>query len=247
MRMLLCLLLAGIISSVGCTSTKYTAFARSMRPIEETTVSAQVRNKVYAFFMNGADVLEINGFSELQDELICAGYPKLYYAQRSDREWYRRELHRLHREDPDARFILVGYGSAADQIQGLACQVTQEEIPLDAVVYIDPIGAKGDLTQNVPYRAVILKSHHWRGAPRLKAPEMVTIDRVGHIGVPCHPATVQYFVDLITESALRVPIPDAMIVCRPVLDPKRPIPRPADPQEIKAPPPGWEFLCPNAR
>ncbi len=240
------LLLASALST-GCTTTKYTAFARSMTPVEQSTVSAQARNKVYAFFMNGADVLELNGFEELQDGLICAGYAKLYYAQQIDREWYRRELHRLHRDDPDARFILVGYGSAADPLQELACQVSREEIPLDAVVYIDPICAKGDLTQNVPYRAVILKSHHWLGAPRLKAPETVTIDRVGHIGVPRHPATVQYFVDLMTESALKVPIADPTIICRPVLNEKRAIPRPAEPQEIKPPPPGWEFLCPNGR
>ena len=251
MRPLLCpalgLLLFSSVLSSGCTTTKYTAFARSMRPVEQTCVSAQARNKVYAFFMNGADVLELNGFSELQDGIICAGYPKLYYAQRSDREWFRKELHRLHRDDPDARFILVGYGSAADQIQELACQVSHEDIPLDAVVYIDPVCAKGDLTQNVPYRAVILKSHHWLGAPHLKAPETVTIDRVGHIGVPHHPATVQYFVDLMTESARMVPIADSTIICRPVLNEKRPIPRPAEPQEIKPPPPGWEFLCPNGR
>jgi hypothetical protein len=241
------LLLCGIALSGGCATCNHTAFAESMQPIERVTVTAPARDKVYAFFMNGADLLELNGFTELRDGLVCAGFPKIYYAQRADREWYRKELHRLHRDDPDARFILVGYGSAAEPMQELACQVSREEIPLDAVVYIDPICAKGDLTQNVPYRAVILKSHHWLGAPRLKAPETVTIDRVGHIGVPRHPATLQYFVDLMTESAMKVPLPDPTIVCRPVLNEKRAIPRPAEPQEIKPPPPGWDFLCPNGR
>ena len=240
--------LSALALSSGCTTCNHTAFAESMRPIEKVCVTAPARDKVYTFFMNGADLLELNGFSELQHELVCAGFPKIYYAQRADREWYRRELHRLHRDDPDARFLLVGYGSAADQVQELACQVSREQIPIDTVVYIDPIGAKGDLTQNVPYRAVILKSHHWRAAPRLKAPETITIDRIGHIGVPHHPATVQTIVDLMTDSALRVPLPDATVDCLPLRnDGTRPIPRPAEPKEIKPPPPGWEFLCPNGR
>ncbi len=238
-------LVLGMALSGGCTTCRHTAFAESLKPVEQVRVLAPARARVYAFFMNGADLLEVSGFSELREELICAGFPKIYYAQRSDREWYRRELHRLHREEPDARFILVGYGSAADQIQELACQVSQEQIPLDAVVFIDPIGVKGDLTQNVPYRAVVLKSHHWRAAPRLQAPETVMVDHVGHIGLPEHPATVQALVDLMTESALKVPLPDQTVDCLPLRYENRPIPRPADPKVIAAPPPGWEFLCPN--
>lgn len=242
-----CLLLLGVTLSSGCTTCRHTAFAESLKPVEQVRVLAPARAKVYAFFMNGADILELNGFSGLQQELTCAGFPKIYYAQRADREWYREELHRLHRDDPDARFLLVSYGSAADQVQELACQVTQEQIPLDAVVYIDPIGVKGDLTQNVPYRAVILKSHHWRAAPRLKAAETVTVNNVGHISLPQHPATVQTIVNLMTEAALKVPLPDNSVNCLPILDRPRPAPRPAEPKVIAAPPPGWEFLCPNMR
>ncbi len=245
MRIVLPLLCLGLAISAGCTTCRHSAFQESLRPVEHVRVPAQARSKVYAFFMNGADLLELNGFSELQDGLICAGFPKIYYAQRADREWYYRELHRLHRDDPDARFLLVGYGSAADQIQELACRVSREGIALDAVVYIDPVGMKGDSMQNVPFRTVILKSHHWRGAPRLKAPESITVNNVGHISLPTHPATVQTLVDLMTESALRVPLPDATIDCLPLRDKGRPIPRPAEPKEIKAPPPGWEFLCPS--
>ena len=50
-----------------------------------------------------------------------------------------------------------------------------------------------------------------------------------------------------TDSALKVPLPDTAVDCLPLRDGKRPIPRPADPKEINAPPPGWEFLCPNWR
>ncbi len=241
------LLFLGLSLAGGCTTCRHTAFAESLKPVEQVRVLAPARAKVYAFLMNGADVLELYGFGELPQVLTCAGFPKIYYAQRSDREWFRKELHRLHREDPDARFLLVGFGSAADQIQELACQVSREEIPLDAVVYIDPIGANGDLTQNVPYRALILKSHHLRGAPRLKAPEAVTVNEVGHIALSEHPATLQTLIDLMTESALKVPLPDTAIDCLPILDTPRPIPRPAEPKEIKPPPPGWDFLCPNLR
>jgi len=246
MRIAVTLLFLALCVAAGCTTCRYTSFAESLKPVEQVQVIAPARAKVYTFFMNGADLLELYGFSELHDQLICAGFPKIYYAQRMDREWYHRELHRLHRDEPDARFLLVGYGTAADQVQELACQVSREGIALDAVVYIDPIGAKGDLTTDVPYRALVLKSHHWRGGVRLKVPEAVTVNHVGHISLPAHPATVQTLVALMTESALRVPLPDQSIDCLPLRnDGSRPIPRPAEPKEIKAPPPGWEFLCPN--
>ena len=117
LRLPLPLLFLGLILASGCATSRHTAFAESLKPVEQVRVLAPARAKVYAFLMNGADILELYGFYELPQELTCAGFPKVYYAQRSDREWFRKELHRLHRDDPDARFLLVGFGSAADQIQ----------------------------------------------------------------------------------------------------------------------------------
>jgi hypothetical protein len=241
--------LAGVIGAAiqlaaGCAHFPSASNTQCLRPVEEVAAPAQARTRVNVFLMNGADILEVGGMSELKDDIVAAGYPKVYYAQRPDREWYRKELHRLHREDPLNRFVLIGYGTAADQIRELAVQVTREQIPLDVVVFIDPVGERADLT-NCPFPSQVIRSQRWRLSPRLQTSEKLQIQGTNHLNVPNSLGTVEQVVAIVTASALRVPLNLPPVECVPVIDPKRPIPRPAEPKLIPPLPPEWQFLCPG--
>ena len=235
---------AAVLVSAGCASCSHKAYAEALRPVEEVAVIAPARARVNVFLMNGADVFEVSGLSELKDSVIAAGFPKVYYAQRFDREWYRRELHRLHREDPDNRFVLIGYGTAADQLRQLAVQVAGEDIPLDMVAFIDPVHENADLI-NCPFPSLVIRSHHWLLSPRLQPTETMTVHRTRHPGVPNSPATVQQVVAILTASALRVPLNIPPVECVPVIDPKKSVPRPEQPKVVPPLPPEWQFLCPG--
>jgi hypothetical protein len=235
---------ASVLLSAGCNSCPHKAYAQSLRPVEEVSVIAPARARVNVFLMNGADLLEVGGLSELKDGIVAGGFPKVYYAQRFDREWYRRELHRLHREDPDNRFVLIGYGTAADQLRQLAVQVAGEQIPLDRVIFLDPAGENADLT-NCPFPSLVIRSHHWRLSPRLQPTESMTIHRTRHPNVPDSPATVQQVLEILIDSACRVPLNIPPIECVPEIDPKRPRPRPDQPKVMPPLPPEWQALCPQ--
>jgi len=233
---------AAVLASAGCTTCPHHSYAESLRPVEEVAVVAPARARVNVFLMNGADLFEVGGLSELKDAIRAAGFPKVYYAQRFDREWFRRELHRLHREDPDNRFVLIGYGTAADQLRQLACQVAGEQIPLDRVIFIDPAAEDADLT-NAAFPSLVIRSHHWRLSPRLQPTETMVVHRTRHPNVPDAPATVQQVVAILTASALRVPLVIPPVECVPVLDPQKPRPRPDQPKVMPPLPPEWQFLC----
>jgi len=233
-----------VLVSAGCTSCPRKAYAECLRPVEDVTAIAPARARVNVFLMNGLDPLQVGGLHCLKDEILAAGFPKVYYAQRYDREWYRRELHRLHREDPDNRFVLIGYGTAADQLRQLACQVAGEGVPLDMVLFIDPAGENADLT-SAAFPSLVIRSQHWRLSPYLQPTESLTVHGIRHPGINCSPATVQQVVSILAESARRVPVFNKPVECVPVIDPTKPVPRPDTPKVMPPLPPEWRFLCPN--
>jgi len=241
---LLVLLALAIGSSVGCVRCRHKAFAESLCEIEKVPVIAPARAKVYTFLMNGSDLFELGGLSELREKLAKAGFSKLYYAQRPDREWYRRELHRLHRDDPEARFVIVGYGTAADQVIKLIHQVTEEGIPIEAVVFLDPSGVNTNLSECVGIESIAIRSHNWKASRHFLTTKQYEVQGVGHLSLPCHESTVGILRDLLTSIAMKVPVPVAPGACPPIGDKPNPIPRPDLPMRIPVAPPEWRFLCP---
>jgi hypothetical protein len=243
------LLLGGVavaLSAVGCIRNCHTSTHECLRPIEDVAVIAPARAKVYVFLMNGSDVFDVGHLKELECSILQAGFPKVYYAQQLDQEWYYKELHRLRRDDPDNRFVLLAQGTGAEQMRQLVCRVTTDGIPLDAVVYLDPIGATDQLTQDVVHPTTVLRSRLWPESPRHSTAYSLTIPEVGHARLPNHPAVVEQVLGILTDSARRVPIVRKPIDCIPLTDEPKPIPRPHEPKQVPPYPANWDALCPNS-
>jgi hypothetical protein len=238
------LLALAILGTIGCVHCPRDEYSNSLLEIEQTAVVAPARARVYTFLMNGMDLFELGGMSELREKLIAAGYPKIYYAQRADRAWYYREIHRLHRDDPDARFVLVSYGSAADQQMKLVHQLLDDGITLHGVVFLDPIGVVGQLNEWNQFPSLQIHSHHWRRAPHLQCTEGLELPGVGHLSLPQHPITVEKLTSLLTGIALSVPVAKPVGPCPPIGEKPNPIPRPDLPMRVRVAPPEWRFLCP---
>jgi hypothetical protein len=228
------LLVLALSANTGCTTCKHDAFIESLQEVETVRVTAPARARVYTFLMNGSDLFELAGLSELRDQIVAAGFSKVYYAQRPDR----------HRDEPHAHFILVGYGSSADQIVKLARCATEDGIPLDAVYFLDPAGVNVPLDQELAVRTVTIRSHHWRLSPGFRTHESLEVAGVGHWNLPSHSVTVNAIVAQLTASALQVPVPQLPKECPPISDKPNPIPRPDVPMRLPAAPPQWQFLCP---
>src|SRR5437660_3794470 len=94
------LLAVALVAGVGCVVCKHKGFDQSMHLATDPAFPPPVRAQVYLFMMNGYDVTECGGMLGLRDALCDAGYAKVYYAQRQDKDWYYRELRRLHYDEP---------------------------------------------------------------------------------------------------------------------------------------------------
>lgn len=239
-------LTAVLAGGVGCVKCRHTAYQEALYPPTELPYPPPVRNQVFLFMMNGHDVLECGGMLGLRDQLCHAGYPMVYYAQRADREWYNRELRRVARDNPGARLLLLGYGSAASTVTGLAYEAARDELPIDAVIYLDPVGASGDLAGTLPYHSVVVRSHNWRGGRGLGTADTVEVANVGHYALPTHSATVDVLVQLMTDSAGRVALYPTVGPRLPLRDKPDPTPRGIDPATVVQPLDEWDFLKPGS-
>ncbi|HVK12742.1 MAG TPA: hypothetical protein VM597_28585 [Gemmataceae bacterium] len=230
----------------GCAKCRHTAYHDALYPTAEPACPPPIRNQVFLFMMNGHDVLEFGGMLGLRDQLCQAGYPMVSYAQRMDREWYHREMWRVARDNPGARILLLGYGSAAPVVTGLAYEAARDELPIDAVIYLDPVGSSGDLAGTLPYHSVAVRSHNWRGGRGLGTSDTIEMTNVGHYALPNHPATVDALVQLMSDSAGRVNLPPANGLPRlPLRDKLDPTPRGVDPATVAQPLDDWDYLKPG--
>ena len=237
---------AVLAAGVGCLNCRHTGYHEALYPPTELPYPPPARSQVFLFMMNGHDVLECGGMLGLRDQLCHAGYPMVYYTQRMDREWYHREMWRVARDHPDARLLLLGYGSAASTVTGLAYDAARDGLPIDAVIYLDPVGVSGDQAATLPYHSVAVRSHNWRGGRGLNTTEAIEVANVGHYALPNHPATVDVLVQLLTTSAGQVALYPAVGLPRlPLRDKPDPTPRGIDPATIAQPLDAWDFLKPG--
>jgi hypothetical protein len=238
--------IVALAAGVGCMNCRHKGYQEALYPPAELPYPPPVRNQVFLFMMNGHDVLEYGGMLELRDRLCHAGYPMVYYTQRMDRAWYNRELRRVARDNPGARLLLLGYGSATPVVTGLAYDAARDRLPIDAVIYLDPVGTSADLIGTLPYHSVTVRSHNWRGGQRLETSETDTVANVGHYGLPTHQATVDTLLRLLTASAGQVALYPTAGPRLPLRDKPDPTPRGIDPATLAYPLDGWDFLKPGS-
>jgi hypothetical protein len=226
----------------GCLSNDYRATHTAMRCTDLSPVPIPQRSKVYLFMMNGADVFELGGMTTLRDKLAEAGFAKVYYTQTEDHDYYRREMARLQRDEPGARMILLGYGTAAAETLRLAAEACKRGESLDAVVFLDPVGLTGNVASAIPVPSVTLRSHNWPAGKELVTSETVVLAGVGHVSAPTAPATVNALVELMTAAATKVVVEDIRLTLPylPLRDKPDVTPRGIDPATLFEPTGAWE-------
>jgi hypothetical protein len=239
------LMLVASLAGGGCMQYRSVGFQDALCSPLESPAPPPIRNQVYLFMMNGSDVLDSAGMLDLRDQLSHLGYPKVYLAQRPDSAWYTRELRRIPREEPGARMILLAYGSSATKVHALAAEAARDGLPVDAVIFLDPVGLNGRLAETLPFPSVVLRSHNWLGSRQLVATENLILPGVGHFSLPAHPGCVQLVHSLMTGAAGNVHLESKLSLPRlPLADVPNPTPRPVAP--VPYTPDGWDFLKPNA-
>jgi hypothetical protein len=228
----LCLLAAAGLTAPGCMG-----FLHPVEPLApETRTACKVfpcccRDHVYVFFVHGMDPLDYANMEGVRDYVQELGFRKTYFGQVYHAWKFEKEMHRIHVEDPDARFVLIGFSFGANMVRSLANSARDDGIPIDLLVYFGGNTLKNeayDQPENAARVVNILASGAvWNGAWMDRAENIHETD-VYHFGSPSHPYSVELLTRELAEVASHVAVVE-----------DGPPPLPAEGE--------WDFLKPVSR
>lgn len=193
-RAVLTVAVVTLLAGSGCVCCRPEASRLAYEAGPDTPLPACERQKVYAFLVNG---LTPTGMSGLVDQLNAQGFPKVAYGQLCHAVWMGQEMRRIHTDDADARFIIIGYDLGGMIASRLASDAIADGLPVDALVLLDPVGKSP--VPGCPVRTVLVCS----GVAKVPMPhtECVPIPDAGHFSLPTHPQTVAVVCRVLQDSA----------------------------------------------
>jgi hypothetical protein len=112
-------------------------------PLTDISTYAVPNTRVYV--LNGLDPFGWGGLSQLADRIRDSGYPDTRFGRWYQSLRYDREIRQMHREDPSAQVVIIGYSLGVYRAKAMANRLTRDGIPVAMVGYIG-----GDYLRNVP-------------------------------------------------------------------------------------------------
>jgi pimeloyl-ACP methyl ester carboxylesterase len=241
------LMALGLASGPGCLSFLHPVAAPCPDSVEACQAMPRCcRGHVYVFIMNGIDPTDCGNLAGFCDCLHKLGFLKTYCGEMYHFWWFEKEIRRLHKEDPDGRFVLVGYSVGGEVLRRLACKVNDAEVAVDLMVYMDctTVSAAPDKQPTNVERTINIWSDGNLGKGKyLEGAENIHLPDAWPLGAPSSVATQQLLAHELAEVAARVPVPAAEELPPPVVPETAPTPRPVMPP-IAAARDEWDFLKP---
>jgi hypothetical protein len=189
--------LAVAASGGGCVTCHHEAAEAALAAGPQCTTPTCERNKVHVFLINGLTPTGSCGLSGLRDKLGRCGFAKVGYGQIVHGWWAAEEMKSIHADDPDARFVLVGYDVGCGEAVRVTNQVRRAGVPVEAVVLLAPVGRPAAVPG---VRTLLVTS----GAGRSPVPhtESVIVADANHFNLPTHPQTVAAVSGLLNDLAV---------------------------------------------
>jgi hypothetical protein len=206
------------------------------------------RDKVYIFIIHGLDPCDVANLRGVRDYVNQLGFRKTYFGQLYHAGFFERELHRIHHECPEARFVLIGFSYGANAARDLAQSARAAHIPIDLLMYLGGNTLKNtpeDQPENAREIVNILATGCiWNGAEMDRA-QNYNVSDVYHFGSPTHPLTLEILArelavigNFVPGSELPTPSPK---MDGPAPTAPDTMPRAADRRDE------WDFLKPVAK
>jgi hypothetical protein len=109
----------------------------SEQSLVTTDLPQYSKNHVYVFLVQGLDPFDMANLGGVREYLISQGFIKTYLGAPFYAPWFSAEIRRLHQEDPEARFVLVGHGQGANLARAIARSVQQDRASVDLLISIN--------------------------------------------------------------------------------------------------------------
>ncbi|GIW78468.1 MAG: hypothetical protein KatS3mg105_0275 [Gemmatales bacterium] len=243
-----CLMVVVLLSSTGCLGFLHPVTMPSQDLLNACLdIPAPGRHHVYVFLVNGLDPTNYGNLQGVREYLHQLGYIKTYYGQWFHTPWFRDEICSLAADDPDARFVLVGFSLGAKGVRDLAHQLHERGVFVDLLVYVDGVTLR-DEPENVPENVgkvihLVGDASSWR-AVDIAGAENYHLPQTRHFGTPTHVVTLETLATELMEVASRVPVSiPSQQEEMPRLEETSPPPRPVQPS-ISRKRDAWDFLKP---
>jgi hypothetical protein len=241
-----CLLGLSLLSASGCLS----CFNPVAPPKAEWLATCQglpqmERSHVFIFMMNGLDPFDCCNLTGVRDCVQRLGFIKTYYGQPVHYFWFASELRRLAKDDPQARFVLVGSQLGANVMCALARDVAEDGVPIDLAVFLDGGMLNcdpSDRPTNIHRIVNLWSAHALLPGRNYPDAENVCVKAGNVLGCGPHPDVLERLALELALVAASIPIETD----NPPEPEEAPMPRSAEPQ-MPLISQEWDFLMPKNR
>ncbi len=231
-------LLAASVLSGGCLSICHPTGEPSRAQIGACGLMPPTcRNHVYIFLVNGVDPLCYGNLAGLRDYVQSLGFIKTYYGQLYHGGTFAKEICRLHSEDAEARFVLIGFNHGAGKAHDLAHAVHSAGVHVDLLVYLD--GSSVETKPENVGRLVNIKTKERSEEPMLDDAVNITYTDAWYFAAPSHRYTLELMAQELTAVAGMVPTVDPHTAPPGEKTPAKTMPR-AEARD------DWDFLKPRS-
>lgn len=245
---LLTALLPGVAGCFACFHPLAKPHHEQVAPCQE--VPKCCRDHVYVFLLNGLDPTNYGNMTGLRDYLNCLGFHKTYYGQIYHVCYFQDEIRRLHRDDPDAHFVLVGFSLGANLVCDIASGVADDGVHIDLMVLLSGNHLVKSLPEqgppNVGRTVSLLTAEALYAFGDRPWAENWRLTESTHFQTPTHHVTQELLQCCLLEMASAVPMADVPEAPGLPLREEAPTPRPVETQAA-APVDAWDFLKPVSR
>lgn len=183
------------LSQAGCVTCCHKGYEKSLASGPECELPTACRNQVYVFLINGVTPPTHNGLNALRMKLGENGFAKVGIADLAGALSVEHEIKKIRACEPDAKFVLVGYDVGAPAVICDARHLASKDIPVEAVVLLDPVGTKEVCC--VP-TLLIASGKKPCTVPHSK---QIVVPDASHFTLPAHPLTVATITDLLSTIA----------------------------------------------
>lgn len=191
-------------------------------------IPAPARNLVHIFLIHGLDPLDLANLNGLTEYIQQLGYLKTHYGQLYHLWEFKKEVARIHKQEPQARFVVLGFSFGANVARTLVNAVKEDGILIDLLVYMGGNTLDNTLRtqpEHVIHIVNILAlGCIWNGAEMDRA-DNIHYNDVFHFGSPTHPKTRELLARELAAVAARVPYVEKIPPLSPEIEQEIPLPR----------------------
>jgi hypothetical protein len=194
-----------MLPGAGCAGSGSSVAPRPELQRHSQVLPTICREHVHIYMINGLTILphmcgSMNRMAPCVEEL---GFCKPKVASHYWRWSYQDDIRRIHQEDPDARFVLVGYSVGGGVVHSMAKTLEKDGIYIDLVVYIDPHSLTHDISTrpaNVG-KIVSINSTAWMLAGKCHCGEEChKVNTLFHLATPRQQKTL----DVLSDELLKL-------------------------------------------